>query len=140
MRVLVVPDIHPITALETVPRWPARSTSDDRLWAAPERVWPMACNLAKVMIGNHDLACPGKVDLSDFNRRARQISGTASSGGFNRAVLDALPPSLEVDERFLVATAARASRCGEYLLAPQAEDNFCCSSSRFAYRPLVSSR
>ncbi|MBK9710273.1 MAG: metallophosphoesterase family protein [Kouleothrix sp.] len=135
MRVLVVSDIHSnYTALETVL---AVAGSFDELWNLGDTIGygprPNECvmavrNLAKVMIGgNHDLACLGKVDLSDFNpdARAANIWNGQQLEDSNRAVLDALPPSLEVDERFLVAHGSPREPVWEYLLSrPQAEDNF----------------
>src|SRR6478672_3642720 len=71
---------------------------------------------ADVMIGgNHDLACLGKIDLSDFNPDARtaNIWNGKQLEDANRAVLDVLPPMLEVDKRFLVAHGSPRERSGD---------------------------
>jgi diadenosine tetraphosphatase ApaH/serine/threonine PP2A family protein phosphatase len=135
MRVLIVSDIHSnVVALETVL---AVAGSFDQLWNLGDTIGygpkPNECVLAmrdnaNVMIGgNHDLACLGKVDLSDFNpdARAANIWNGEQLEDANRAALDTLPPSLEVDERFLVAHGSPREPVWEYLLSvPQAEENF----------------
>src|SRR5918912_395640 len=113
MRVLVLSDIHSnYTALETVL---AVAGPFDQLWNLGDTIGygprPNECVMsmriyADLMIGgNHDLACLGKVDLTDFNPDARvaNIWNGQQLTEENRAMLDALPPQLEVDERFLVA-------------------------------------
>lgn len=135
MRVLVISDIHSnYTALETVL---AVAGSFDQLWNLGDTIGygprPNECVMsmrmyAELMIsGNHDLACLGKIDLSDFNPDAR--TANIWNGGQlepnNRALLDALAPMREVDERFLVAHGSPREPIWEYLLSrPQAEDNF----------------
>jgi predicted phosphodiesterase len=135
MRVLIVSDIHSnYTALETVL---AVAGSFDQLWNLGDTIGygprPNECVVsmrlhADVMIGgNHDLACLGKVDLSDFNPDARtaNIWNGEQLEPNNRALLDALPPTRPVDERFLVAHGSPREPVWEYLLSrPQAEDNF----------------
>src|SRR5919108_5284090 len=134
MRVLILSDIHSNhTALETVL---AVARSFDQLWNLGDTIGygprPNECVAAvrdaHVMIGgNHDLACLGKVDLSDFNPDARtaNIWNGKQLEDANRAVLDVLPPMLEVDDRFLVAHGSPREPVWEYLLSrPQAEDNF----------------
>lgn len=135
MRVLIVSDIHSnFVALETVL---AAAGAFDQLWNLGDTIGygprPNECvaamrEHATVMIGgNHDLACLGKVDLSDFNPDARtaNIWNGEQLDEQNRAELSALPPSLEVDERFLVAHGSPREPVWEYLLSqPQAEDNF----------------
>jgi predicted phosphodiesterase len=135
MRILIVSDIHSnYTALETVL---AVAGSFDQLWNLGDTIGygprPNECVMAmrayaQVMIGgNHDLACLGKVDLSDFNPDARtaNIWNGEQLDDDNRAFLDALPPSREVDDRFLVAHGSPREPVWEYLLSqPQAEENF----------------
>lgn len=135
MRVLVISDIHSnYTALETVL---AVAGSFDQLWNLGDTIGygprPNECVMsmrmyAELMIsGNHDLACLGKIDLSDFNPDAR--TANIWNGGQlepnNRALLDGLAPMREVDERFLVAHGSPREPVWEYLLSRlQAEDNF----------------
>jgi diadenosine tetraphosphatase ApaH/serine/threonine PP2A family protein phosphatase len=134
MHVLIVSDIHSnFVALETVL---AVAGPFDQLWNLGDTIGygprPNECVVAmrqaSIMIGgNHDLACLGKVDLSDFNAdaRAANIWNGQQLEDDNRATLDVLPPSLEVDERFLVAHGSPREPVWEYLLSlPQAEENF----------------
>jgi predicted phosphodiesterase len=135
MRVLIVSDIHSnYTALETVL---AVAGSVDQLWNLGDTIGygprPNECILAMrakadMMIGgNHDLACLGKVDLTDFNpdARAANIWNGQQLEDTNRAALDVLPPGREVDERFLLAHGSPREPVWEYLLSqPQAEENF----------------
>jgi predicted phosphodiesterase len=135
MRVLIISDIHSnYTALETVL---AVAGSFDQVWNLGDTIGygprPNECVMfmrlhANVIIGgNHDLACLGKVDLSDFNPDARtaNIWNGAQLEPNNRALLDGLPPMREVDERFLVAHGSPREPVWEYLLSrQQAEDNF----------------
>ena len=135
MRVLIVSDIHSnYVALETVL---AVAGSFDQLWNLGDTIGygprPNECIATvsaadAVMIGgNHDLACLGKVDLSDFNPDARAANiwnGQQLEPG-NRAAIEVLPPTLEVDERFLLAHGSPREPVWEYLLSlPQAEENF----------------
>jgi predicted phosphodiesterase len=135
MRVLILSDIHSnYTALDTVL---AVAGSFDQLWNLGDTIGygprPNECVVAMrayadMMIGgNHDLACLGKVDLSDFNPDARiaNIWNGEQLDATNREVLDALPPMREMDERFLIAHGSPREPVWEYLLSrPQAEDNF----------------
>lgn len=135
MRVLLVSDIHSnYAALETVL---AVAGSFDQLWNLGDTIGygprPNECIAAmrahaNVMIGgNHDLACLGKVDLSDFNpdARAANVWNGQQLEATNRTLLEELPPMLEVDERFLVAHGSPREPVWEYLLSvPQAEENF----------------
>jgi predicted phosphodiesterase len=135
MRVLIVSDIHSnYAALETVL---AVAGSFDQLWNLGDTIGygprPNECVMAmrayaEVMIGgNHDLACLGKVDLSDFNPDARtaNIWNGKQLEDSNRALLDVLPPLRDIDERFLVAHGSPREPIWEYLLSRmQAEENF----------------
>jgi predicted phosphodiesterase len=135
MRIVVVSDIHSnYVALETVL---AVAGSFDQLWNLGDTIGygprPNECvatmrDHASVMIaGNHDLACIGTVDLSDFNHDARIANiwnGQQLEPG-HRATLEALPPQQQVDERFLVVHGSPREPIWEYLLtAEQARENF----------------
>jgi predicted phosphodiesterase len=144
MRVLIVSDIHSnYTALETVL---AVAGSFDQLWNLGDTIGygprPNECVMAMrayadVMIGgNHDLACLGKVDLSDFNPDARtaNIWNGKQLEDTNRATLDVLPPMFTVDERFLLAHGSPREPIWEYLLSrPQAEDNFALFENQICF-------
>ncbi len=135
MRILIVSDIHSnYTALETVL---AVAGSFDQLWNLGDTIGygprPNECVVsmqayADVMLsGNHDLACLGKIDLSDFNpdARAANIWNGKQLDDANRALLDELAPQYEVDDRFLLAHGSPREPIWEYLLSrAQAEDNF----------------
>jgi predicted phosphodiesterase len=134
MRILVVSDIHSnYVALETVL---AIAGSYDQLWNLGDTIGygprPNECvaavQHASVMIaGNHDLACLGKVDLSDFNPDARiaNVWNGKQLEPDHRALLEALPPERNVSERFRVVHGSPREPVWEYLLtAEQARDNF----------------
>src|SRR6476620_336251 len=107
MRILIVSDIHSNSvALETVL---AVAGAYDQLWNLGDTIGygprPNECvaaiQHANVLIaGNHDLACLGKVNLSDFNPDARtaNIWNFKQRDDANRAVRDVLQPMLEVDD------------------------------------------
>jgi predicted phosphodiesterase len=135
MRVAIVSDIHSnMVALETVL---AAIGSYDELWNLGDTIGygplPNECmasmrQLAKVMIaGNHDLACIGKVDLSDFNldaRLANEWNGQQLDPS-HRSALEAMQPQCEIDERFFVAHGSPREPIWEYLLSTaQARANF----------------
>jgi len=141
MRIAIVSDIHAnYVALETVL---AVAGSFDQLWNLGDTIGygpqPNECmadmqRLATMMIaGNHDLACIGKVDLSDFNPDARQANlwnGQQLQDAY-REVLAGLPPSCAIDERFLVAHGSPREPVWEYLLTSnQARENFTCFSNQ----------
>ena len=144
MRVLIVSDIHSnYTALDTVL---SVAGEYDQLWNLGDTIGygprPNECVLAMraradlMLSGNHDLACLGKIDLSDFNPDARtaNIWNGQQLADDNRAVLDGLAPSLEVDERFLLAHGSPREPVWEYLLSrAQAEDNFALFSQQVCF-------
>src|SRR5918912_1083838 len=115
MRVLILSDIHSnYTALDTVL---AVARSFDQLWNLGDTIGygprPNECvaavRHASVLIaGNHDLASLGKVNLSDFNPDARtaNIWNGDQLTADNRALLEALPPRCDIDERFLAVHAS----------------------------------
>ncbi|HNP69914.1 MAG TPA: metallophosphoesterase family protein [Kouleothrix sp.] len=135
MRVLIVSDIHSnFIALETVL---AVAGSFDQLWNLGDTIGygprPNECvqamrDHADVMLsGNHDLACLGKLDLTDFNPDARtaNIWNGHQLTDENRALLDELSPRIDLSERFLLAHGSPREPVWEYLLSrPQAESNF----------------
>lgn len=135
MRIAIVSDIHANqVALETVL---AVLGSFDQLWNLGDTIGygprPNECiqlvqPLSNVLIaGNHDLACIGKVDLSDFNSDAR-IANVWNGQQLNpeyRAMLEALPPQMDIDAQFCVAHGSPREPVWEYLLSrTQAEANF----------------
>lgn len=135
MRVVIVSDIHSnLVALEAVL---VAAGSYDELWNLGDTIGygprPNECmaamrERARVMIaGNHDLACLGLVDLSDFNPEARaaNIWNGEQLQPDHRAALEVLPPILPVSERFLVAHGSPRDPVWEYLLTrAQAQENF----------------
>jgi predicted phosphodiesterase len=135
MRVVIVSDIHSnYVALEAVL---AAAGPYDELWNLGDTIGygprPNECMAvmrarASVMIaGNHDLACLGLVDLSDFNPEARaaNIWNGAQLDPDHREALESLPPMLAVNERFLVAHGSPRDAVWEYLLTrAQAQENF----------------
>lgn len=135
MRVAILSDIHSnVVALETVL---GVMGSFDHLWNLGDTIGygprPNECmakmrDLAQVLIaGNHDLACIGRVDLSDFNADARfaNIWNGEQLEADHWATLESLPPLHEVDERFMVAHGSPREPVWEYLLSvAQARANF----------------
>ncbi|HEY3230761.1 MAG TPA: metallophosphoesterase family protein [Roseiflexaceae bacterium] len=134
MRILIVSDIHSnIVALETVL---AVAGSYDRLWNLGDTIGygpcPNECvaavrDAAVLIAGNHDLASLGKVNLNDFNPDARiaNIWNGDQLTPDHRALLEALPPRYDVDERFLAVHASPREPIWEYLLTKeQAQANF----------------
>jgi len=134
MRILIVSDVHSNSvALETVL---AVAGAYDQLWNLGDTIGygpcPNECvaalEHADVMIaGNHDLACLGKVNLSDFNPDARTANiwnGKQLEPAY-RALLESLPPARGVNERFRVVHGSPREPVWEYLLtAEQARENF----------------
>jgi predicted phosphodiesterase len=135
MRILIVSDIHSnLAALEAVL---ADAGRYDQLWNLGDTIGygprPNECmdemrQRASCMIaGNHDLACLGKVDLSDFNPEARtaNIWNGEQLTPEHYEALAALPPLQPVDERVLLAHGSPREPVWEYLLTrAQAIDNF----------------
>jgi predicted phosphodiesterase len=134
MRILIVSDIHSNSvALETVL---AVAGAYDQLWNLGDTIGygprPNECvaavQHARVLIaGNHDLACLGKVNLSDFNPDARTANiwnGKQLEPDY-RELLEVLPPERNVNERFRVVHGSPREPVWEYLLtAEQARENF----------------
>lgn len=144
MRVLILSDIHSnYVALETV-LFAARNY--DQLWNLGDTIGygpcPNECIAAMrragslMIAGNHDLACLGKVDLSDFNPDARtaNIWNGQQLEPDNRAVLEVLPPQHEIDKQFLLAHGSPREPIWEYLLTKaQAQQNFALFSNQVCW-------
>jgi diadenosine tetraphosphatase ApaH/serine/threonine PP2A family protein phosphatase len=135
MRILVVSDIHSnLVALETVF---AAVGSVDAVWclgdtigygpAPNECVALMQARASVAILGNHDLASLGALDLSDFNPDARKanIWNGEQLADEQRAYLQGLQPAAVVDERFVMAHGSPREPVWEYLLhEEQVLDNF----------------
>lgn len=135
MRIVLVSDIHSNqVALEAVL---AAAGPFDELWNLGDTIGygprPNECmdimrqRASKMIGGNHDLACIGQVDLSDFNPDARtaNIWNGKQLLDEHRAFLEALPATEPVNERFLLAHGSPREPIWEYLLsAAQARANF----------------
>lgn len=137
MRVLILSDIHSNhVALEMALR-KAAVIGFDKVWNLGDTIGygprPNECmrtmrDLATVMIaGNHDLACLGAVNLSDFNPDARtaNIWNGMQLELDHRQFLESLPPAMAVNDQVLVAHGSPRDPVWEYLLTPiQARENF----------------
>jgi diadenosine tetraphosphatase ApaH/serine/threonine PP2A family protein phosphatase len=80
-----------------------------------------------LIAGNHDLGSRGPSNLSEFNPDARvaNIWNGDQLTADNRALLEALPPRRDIDERFLAVHASPREPIWEYLLTlEQARENF----------------
>ena len=135
MRVLILSDIHSnAVALETVL---ADAGSYDQLWNLGDTIGygpqPNECMAAMrahasyMILGNHDMACIGSLDLSDFNPDARTANiwnGKQLLKEHRQALLE-LQNTLAIDERFLLAHGSPREPVWEYLLTrAQAIANF----------------
>lgn len=135
MRIVIVSDIHAnIVALETVL---AAAGSYDSLWCLGDTIGygpkPNECIALMIahsdvaLCGNHDLACLGKVDLSDFNPDARKANlwNGEQLTPYHYDWLDRLKAMRHVDERYTIAHGSPNDPVWEYLLMPeQAIENF----------------
>lgn len=135
MKALLVSDIHAnLTALEAVL---ATAPPVDAVWNIGDSVGygprPRECldrlvdlGAAPSLVGNHDLACIGELDLSEFNPVA-QIAArwTALQLGIeHRAYLKALPAKTVVDG-FALAHGSPRAPVWEYVTSDEiATDNF----------------
>lgn len=119
MRILLVSDIHANqTALEDVL---ADAGSFDAVWNlgdavgyGPDPVWCVN-RLVEIgaqpsLAGNHDLACLGEIDISDFNPVAQIATHWTASqlGECERRYLRGLPPMTVVDGITLAHASPRA--------------------------------
>lgn len=135
MKVLLVSDIHAnLVALEAVL---AEAGECDAVWNLGDTVGygpkPREC-LDKmvdlfanpVLVGNHDLACIGEVDISEFNPVAQLASRWTSLqlGMDHRAYLNALP-AVTITSACTLAHGSPRSPVWEYVTTPQiAAENF----------------
>ncbi len=135
MRYAILSDIHANqVALETVLAEVRGKV--DRIWCLGDIVGygprPNECvelvrqeNMVSV-VGNHDWACLGKIDLAEFNPDARRACRWAMDEltPENREFLDQLPVSLSIDEFTLVHGSPRGP-VWEYIThAELARENF----------------
>jgi predicted phosphodiesterase len=135
MRVLVVSDIHSNrVAFETVLE---AAGSFDALWCVGDTIgygpMPNECvalimqHATVAIVGNHDLASLGMIDLSDFNpdaRRANIWNGAQLTPEY-REYLQKLQPAAMIDGQFEMAHGSPREPIWEYLLhEEQALDNF----------------
>ncbi len=144
MRIVIVSDIHSnIVAIETVL---AAAGSFDALWCLGDTIGygpsPNECvakmrQHARVAIsGNHDLACLGKVDLSDFNLDARKANlwNGRQLNQENRSWLEKMEPLRRIDDHFTIVHASPREPVWEYLLTPsQAMANFPLFDTRVCF-------
>jgi diadenosine tetraphosphatase ApaH/serine/threonine PP2A family protein phosphatase len=127
MRVLLIADIHAnLVALEAVV---ADAGPVEAVWCLGDTVGygpkPNECcawvaeHAALTVVGNHDLACLGRLDLDDFNPNAR--AATVWTGEVltprSRDWLAALPERARAGDQLLVHGSPR-DPVWEYLLRP----------------------
>jgi diadenosine tetraphosphatase ApaH/serine/threonine PP2A family protein phosphatase len=135
VKVLIISDIHSnLEALETVL---ANCGEFDALWNIGDTIGygpkPRECidkmlelEADPVLVGNHDLACIGELDLSEFNPVAQIASRWTSLqlGMDHRAYLQDLPAMTDV-EGFTLAHGSPRSPIWEYVTnATVATENF----------------
>ena len=135
MKVLIISDVHAnLVALEAVL---ADAGEVDAVWNLGDTVGygpkPREC-LDKmvdlfanpVLVGNHDLACIGEVDISEFNPVAQLAAKWTSLqlGMDHRAYLNALP-AVTLADHYTLAHGSPRSPVWEYVTTPQnATENF----------------
>jgi diadenosine tetraphosphatase ApaH/serine/threonine PP2A family protein phosphatase len=135
LKVLLISDIHAnLVALEAVladaGEWDAVWNLGDTVGYGPK---PREC-LDKmvdlfanpVLVGNHDLACIGEVDVSEFNPVAQLAARWTSLqlGMDHRAYLNALP-AVTISGAYTLAHGSPRSPVWEYVTTPQiAAENF----------------
>lgn len=135
MKVLLLSDIHAnLSALDAVledaGEWDAVWNLGDTVGYGPK---PREC-LDKmvdlyanpVLVGNHDLACIGEVDISEFNPVAQMAARWTSLqlGMDHRAYLNALP-AVTISGAYTLAHGSPRSPVWEYVTTPQnATENF----------------
>jgi diadenosine tetraphosphatase ApaH/serine/threonine PP2A family protein phosphatase len=135
MKVLVISDVHAnLVALDAVL---ADAGEVDAIWNLGDTVGygpkPREC-LDKmvdlfanpVLVGNHDLACIGEVDISEFNPVAQMAARWTSLqlGMDHRAYLNALP-AVTLAGAYTLAHGSPRSPVWEYITTPQnATENF----------------
>lgn len=159
MRYLIISDIHAnLVALEAVLA-AVKKERIDQVWCLGDTVGygpaPNECvarvrELATIcLVGNHDWAALGKLNIDDFNPEARAaIEWTqAQLSDESRAYLDTLEGRLDnVHPEFTLAHASPRHPIWEYLLyASAAAENFEYFSTRFClvghtHKPVIFQR
>ncbi len=130
MRIAVLSDIHGnLTALEAV----LEAIGDDaeQVWCLGDIIGygpdPNAC-VERVreggfitVVGNHDHACLGHLDLADFNPDARRACEWTSErlSRENRLFLEGLPDTLVQEERFTLVHGSPRAPVWEYVASPE---------------------
>ena len=135
MKILIVSDIHGNrVALEA---FLAASQTFDAIWSLGDTVGygprPRECvdlmvqhGAGPVLVGNHDLAAIGQLDLADFNPVARTAARWTGLqlGPEHQAYLAALPPATSA-EGYTLAHGSPRAPIWEYVAdAKTATDNF----------------
>jgi predicted phosphodiesterase len=137
MRVLVLSDIHAnLAALEAVIE-DAAAIGYDKVWCLGDTVGygpePDACVArlrgldATVVVGNHDWAAIGRMDVDEFNPEAgRAVVWTqAHLSAFSLAWLKELPDQPQVEGDFTLTHGSPRDPVWEYILRPaDAAENF----------------
>lgn len=135
MKVLLISDIHAnLAALEAVladaGEWDAVWNLGDTVGYGPkpreclDRMVDLFAN--PVLVGNHDLACIGEVDVSEFNPVAQLAARWTSLqlGMDHRAYLNALP-AVTISGAYTLAHGSPRSPVWEYVTTAQiAAENF----------------
>ncbi|GIV97322.1 MAG: metallophosphoesterase [Herpetosiphonaceae bacterium] len=133
MSTLLISDIHAnLVALEAV----LDAAPDvDTIWCLGDIIGygpcPNECvqrikELGAIsLIGNHDLASLGELDLSTFNPLARRASEWTSKQltDESRTYLSSLPPIRRINDQITIAHASPREPVWEYLLEPEAADH-----------------
>jgi len=132
MRVLLISDIHAnLTALKTVLE---HAGAADAVWCLGdiigygpqpnECIEAMQTLEAVSIVGNHDLACLGAVDIADFNPDARRASLWTNQvlNESGRSYLTALSAHRQVDAQVTHAHGSPREPVWEYLLDAQTAD------------------
>lgn len=137
MRVLVLSDIHAnLAALEAVLE-DAAAIGYDKVWCLGDTVGygpePDACVArlrgldAVVVVGNHDWAAIGRMDVDEFNPEAgRAVLWTqAHLSAFSLAWLKGLPDEPQIEGNFTLTHGSPRDPVWEYILRPaDAAENF----------------
>jgi diadenosine tetraphosphatase ApaH/serine/threonine PP2A family protein phosphatase len=135
VKILVVSDIHAnLVALEAVladcPTYDAIWNLGDTIGYGPkpreclDRMVDLMAN--PVLVGNHDLACIGEVDISEFNPVAQLASRwTALQLGMDHRTYLRDLPAITVAEQLTLAHGSPRSPIWEYITSPvAATENF----------------
>ncbi|MER3485274.1 MAG: metallophosphoesterase [Chloroflexota bacterium] len=144
MKVLIISDVHAnLVALEAVL---AGCQGYDAIWNLGDTIGygprPRECldlmvdlGANPVLVGNHDLACIGEIDISEFNPVAQVASRwTALQLGMDhRAYLCELP-AITTIEGYTLAHGSPRSPIWEYVTtATTATENFACFDTNVCF-------